>query len=131
VVLDPIVELGGNFAYGLTDHYAPINTTDPNASMGDFLGADSFTDIDAGGFANFRVMEDLLVGAGLNYNHQTDQVTGVFTHLQTFAAVQYFVGKRLLVKVVGSYAKSHIGAALQTPWDDTMYSGRLRIMYLF
>jgi len=131
LVLDPWVELGVNAAAGLTDHYNPINTTDPNASMGDFDGANSFTDVDGGAFLNFRLAADLLAGTGVNYNHQTDQVTGSFNHLQTFAAIQYFLGKRLLIKVVGSYAKSHIGAALQTPWDDTMFSGRLRIMYLF
>ena len=132
VVLDPYIELGANVAYGLVDHYNPQNVTNPNASMGDFDGAGSVTDISVGGFANARIVEDFLLGVGANYTDEKDQVQGDFTNLQAFGALQYLVGKQLFVKFVGAYGKAHIAQGGGVPaWDNTMTSGRLRLMYLF
>jgi len=132
VVLDPYIELGVNVAYGLVDHYNPQNVTDQNASMGDFDAAGSVTDISAGGFANARIFEDFLLGVGANYTDEKDQVQGDFTNLQAFGALQYLVGKQLFVKFVGAYGKAHIAQGGGVPaWDNTMTSGRLRLMYLF
>jgi hypothetical protein len=130
-VFDPFVEFGFNFAYGLTDHYNPLNTTDPNATMGDFDTAGSTTDLDFGGFVNFRPIRGLVVGAGGNLNTQTDQQDGKFTHLQTFGAVQMEVLQHLYVKLVGAYAQAHIAPGGVASWDNTMISGRVRLMYLF
>jgi len=131
VVLLQKLEAGVNFAYGLVDHYSATNVADPNASMGTFDAAGSTTDTDFGGFVNGMVAPDLIVGVGANLNKQTDQVNGEFTHLQAFGAVQYLVRKQLFVKFVGAYAKAHLAPGGATAWDNTMYSGRVRLMYLF
>jgi len=131
VVVDPYFELGANLALGKIDHYSAMNSTDPNATMGDHDTAGSVTDLDTGGFANVRVVDGLLVGGGVNYNQETDEQSGVFTHLQTFGAVQYVVLKQLYIKFVGAYAKAHFAPGGNVPWDNTMVSARLRMMYLF
>jgi hypothetical protein len=38
---------------------------------------------------------------------------------------------RLFVKVVGAYAKGHIAPGGAAAWDNTMTSGRVRVLYLF
>jgi len=133
VVLQQKLEAGVNVAYGLVDHYLAQNISDPNASMGGFDTAGSVTDIDFGGFLNGLLAEDLILGVGANLNTETDQQQGKFTHLQAFGALQYLIHKQLFVKVVGAYAKGHIEpGGQQTPaWDNTMVSGRVRLMYLF
>jgi hypothetical protein len=131
LVVDPYVELGGNIAYGMVDHYTPKNSTDPNAARGDKDTAGSVTDLDFGGFANVRVVDNLILGGGANYNQESDQQAGTFSHLQTFGALQYVVLKTLYLKLVGAYAKAHIAPGGNTPWDNTMTSVRLRAMYLF
>jgi hypothetical protein len=130
-VVDPFFEFGGNIAYGKTKSYLAANSTDPNAAMGDVDTQGSVTDLDVGGFANVRVVEDLLVGGGVNENQETDLQAGRFTHLQAFGAIQYLIGKQLFVKLVGAYAKAHFAPGGVTPWDNTAESARLRLMYLF
>jgi hypothetical protein len=130
-VLDPYLEGGLNFAYGSIDHYGATNTTDPNATLGDFDTKGSVTDSDVGGFLNARVAEGLLIGAGVNNNQEINQQSGAFAHLQTFAAVQYVVLKQLYIKVVGAYAKAHIAEGGVAAWDNTMQSARVRLLYLF
>ena len=130
-VIEPYAELGANFAFGKVDHYNAMNSTDPNATMGDHDTAGSVTDLDTGGFANVRLVDDLLLGGGVNYDQETDQQSGAFTHLQTFGALQYVVLKQLYLKVVAAYAKSHMAPGGNTPWDNTMTSIRFRAMYLF
>ena len=131
IVLDPYIELGVNGVYGLTDHYSPQNVTNPNASMGDYDALGSLTDWSVGGFANARVIEDFIIGAGANFTNETDQAAGHFTNLQTFGALQYVVGKQLFVKIVGAYGKAHIGLGGVPAWDNDMLSARVRLMYLF
>jgi hypothetical protein len=103
-------------------------------------------------FANMRVIDiigalakrpwhnDLLVGVGFNYvafanehyNIAADGNSDFFTNTQAFVAVQYLIRKQLFVKLVGAYAKSHFEKAFAPPnYDDTMYSARLRVLYLF
>jgi hypothetical protein len=130
-VVDPILELGVNLAYGSIRHYSPTNSTDPNATLGDFDTAGSVKDLDLGGFANFRAADGLVVGAGLNENQETDQQAGSFAHVQGFGAIQYLVLKQLYIKLVGAYAVGHLAPGGVTAWNNTMESGRLRLLYLF
>lgn len=131
VVIDPILEIGVNTAFGKIKHYNPTNATNPNAPLGDFDAVGSVTDLDTGGFANLRLAEGLVLGGGVNYNQQKDEAAGIFTHLQTFGALQYRVLKSLYFKAVGSVAKGHIAPGGVPSWDNTMTSGRLRVLYLF
>jgi len=95
--------------------------------------------------------EDLLLGVGANYTSQTDQhrdtmpsdpndpnspqVPGRidFTaNLQAFGAVQYMVAHQLFVKAVVAYARSDFDLSFGGGiYSNTMWSGRLRLMYLF
>ncbi|MEO7035284.1 MAG: hypothetical protein ABI548_15285 [Polyangiaceae bacterium] len=131
-VFDPYVEFGFNAALELTDHYSPTNP-DPSATMGAYDGIGSPTDIAAGGFCNVRVVGDLLLGAGLNYVHEKNQVQDVVTNTQGFGALQYIINKKLFIKVVGGYAKANFtaGSGSPAPFDNVMLSGRARVMYLF
>ncbi len=132
VVLLQGVEAGVNVAYGLVDHYLPTNANMPNSSMGSFDSPGSTTDTDFGAFLNGMVAPDFIIGVGANYNNETDQAKGKFNQLQAFAALQYLVHKQLFVKLVGAYAKAHIAPGdATTAWDNTMISGRVRLMYLF
>jgi hypothetical protein len=130
-LLGPYVEGGANVAYGLNDHYLPTNSTNSNASMGDYDSAGSKTDLDFGGFLNGRLSELWVVGLGANYNTEKNQQNGKFNHLQTFGAAQYWLGKQLFIKLVVAYAKSHMDPGGTPAWDNTMISGRIRLMYLF
>jgi hypothetical protein len=95
--------------------------------------------------------EDLLLGVGANYTSQTDQhrdtmlsdpndpnspmVPGRidFTaNLQAFGALQYMVAHQLFVKAVVAYARSDFDLSFGGGiYSNTMWSGRLRLMYLF
>lgn len=131
VVLDPYVEFGINYSAELVDHYSPQNAADPGAERGSFDGLGSTTTIAYGGFANARVVDDLLVGAGMNWVDEEDQVQGRFSTQQGFGAIQYLVGGQLYLKLVGGYAKATLHPGGKPAWDNTMLSGRLRLMYLF
>jgi hypothetical protein len=133
LVLAPYIELGGNFAMGLTDHWGSQNASDPNAELGDYDAAGSTTDTSYGGFINGRIVDGLVLGAGLNLITQTDQVSGEYKHLQGFAAVQYILNQRLAFKLVGGYAKADLdnGKPGVEPWANTMKSIRLRVAYGF
>jgi hypothetical protein len=131
VVLDPWVELGANAGYAILD-FLDLNGNPDTGRSGNELSV--------GGFANARVISDLLVGVGVNYaafeNLHLNVVTNTndrSTNLQAFAAVQYLVRKQLFLKLVGAYAKSHFERSFSSmePYDDTMFSVRLRAMYLF
>jgi len=135
-VLDPIVEFGLNAAIG-SQHY-----TDP--SGGEFETADalamSYTTKSVGGFANLRLMDGWLAGVGANWTEQLDSFKAVdssandyTSHLQAFAALQYLLARQLYVKAVFSFARAGFQPSdLPAPsWDNTMYSGRIRLMYLY
>jgi hypothetical protein len=131
LVFAPYIEAGANFAYGSVKHYLPTSVTNPNATLGDFDSTGSVTDLDSGGFVNARLAEGLVVGAGVNYNQETDEQAGAFTHLQSFGAVQVQLLDTLFLKLVGAYAKGHIAPGGVPAWDNTMTSGRVRLLYLF
>lgn len=129
--------LPAGIEFGANGGYAIIDTFDNNGTpqTGTSGNTTSF-----GGFANARLVEDLLLGLGANYvkfeNLHTNVLNGTndqSTNLQTFVALQYLVKKQLFVKLVGAYAKSHFYKAFATtaPIDDNMTSVRLRVMYLF
>jgi hypothetical protein len=138
-VFDPIVEFGLNADWGFVDHWKPT-ATNPGQSRGDYDPAGSVTTTSFGGFANFRIVTDLLAGVGANYiteqDAYPDAVTGKdgkFTHLQAFGALQYLINKQLFIKLVGAYARAHIAQSNTTvpPWDNSMGSARVRLLYLF
>jgi hypothetical protein len=138
-VVAPIIEFGLNADYGYIDHWKPT-ATDPTQSMGDYDPAGSVTTKSFGGFANVRLLSDLLAGVGANYiteeDAYPDMVTGKpgnFTHFQAFGALQYLINRQLFIKVVGAYARAHIAQSNTTvpPWDNSMGSARIRFLYLF
>jgi hypothetical protein len=130
IILEPYVEFGANFGYAIVDVFDNVGTPDQGHS---------YTKYSFGGFANIRVMPDALLGLGVNDvrvtdTHQDDTGRfGHFTHLQAFAALQYLVLKQLYIKVVGAYAKADFEPSFtsQVPHGNTMYSARVRLMYLF
>ena len=135
VVFAPYVEAGLNVGYAIYD------AADAHAQGGEDKGA-SGNRFSAGGFVDVAplpaFLPNLLLGAGGNYatlhNLLPDQ-DGNFersTNLQVFIAAQYMFYRQLFVKVVGGYAKSHFeNQATTSPYDDDMFSLRLRVMYLY
>jgi hypothetical protein len=93
-----------------------------------------------GGFANLRLADGLLAGVGANWTTQEDgyRATGsgandYTTHLQCFAALQYLLAGQLYLKAVLAYANAKLQPSdINVPvWNNAMYSGRIRLMYLF
>jgi hypothetical protein len=129
-VFNPYVEFGFNGAYGLVDHTSLDGTLDEKGSN---------TTYSLGLFANGRVLQDLLVGIGVNGTHLEDlhydptlQRVENFTHWQTFGAVQYLLFKTLYIKAVAAYARADFAPTFGDPlFKNQMYSGRIRLLYLF
>jgi hypothetical protein len=135
-VLDPIVEFGVNAAIGKQSYTDSTANTFGNPDT----AARSFVTKSVGGFANLRLAQGWLAGVGANWTTQLDDymATGssandYSTHMQGFLALQYLLSKQLYIKAVFAYAKAHFQPSdVQTPiWDNTMLSGRLRLMYLY
>lgn len=131
VVLDPRFEAGVSFGYGLIDHIDVNGAIDAPGST---------TTMSYGAFANLRLAGDLLLGAGANYTEMEDihfdptvSDVGRFSHLQSFAAVQYVFARQLLVKIVGAYARSELAPTftMSPRHANDMFSARLRFLYLF
>jgi hypothetical protein len=131
-VFAPWVEFGPNIGYAITDIFTPASS-DPNTGL-------SGNELSYGGFVNARVIPNMLVGAGFNYanfsNLHFNSATGqndTSTNTQYYLAVQYLVYNQLFVKLVGGYAKSHFDYSFSNmaPYDDDMFSVRLRVMYLY
>jgi len=129
-VIDPYFEVGVNGAYALVDHVSQDGTVDQKGS---------FTTYSVGGFANARIVEDLLVGVGLDYTYledtHFDPMLGrneIFKHTQAFGAVQYLLAKQLFIKAVVAYARGYFAPNFGSlVYSDEMLSGRLRLQYLF
>lgn len=130
VVFAPFFEGGINVGYASIDVFDQKN---PNGDKG--LSGNRFS---VGGFVDFAplwfMLPNLLLGAGINYatfhNILMDQEES--TNQQRFFAIQYLFYKQLYVKLVGGYAKSHFqNLNTSSPYDDDMFSVRLRVMYLF
>ena len=123
----------GGINYGYADYRVRTPTGTPDSTKTAALSS-------IGVFVNARVVEDLLVGAGFNYvstaNEHFNTSTGYAdfaTNTQTFIAIQYLVWKQLFVKAVGAYANSRFEQSYNTtrPYNDEMFSARLRVLYLF
>jgi len=130
-VFDPIVEFGFNAAIGVQ------RDTDPFARQ---VPENSFTTKSVGGFANVRLADLWLAGIGLDWTTQTDLFTvptstdnDFVAHIQSFAALQYLVEGQLYIKAVFGFARAAFLPADPTSneWRDYMYSGRIRLMYLY
>jgi hypothetical protein len=129
-ILNPFLEFGVNAGYALVDRTAPDGAMDEQGS---------FTTWSVGGFANARILEDLLIGAGLNLSHlhdlhydETVRDNGQFGHTQAFVALQYVLWGQLYIKIVGAYANARFEPTFGEPhFSNTMLSARLRLMYLF
>jgi hypothetical protein len=130
MVLLPYVEFGINGGYGLVDRVAQDGAIDEKGSN---------TTYSYGAFANARIIEDLLVGGGVNYTYLEDlhydpalMRVDKFNHLQTFVALQYFVAKQLYVKGVFAYGRAEFAPTFGDPvFANDMVSGRVRLLYLF
>jgi hypothetical protein len=130
-VIDPTIEFGLNAAIG-SHHYAD--------SMAKEIPENSYTTKSVGGFANARVADGWLVGLGANWTQQTDKYLSTgsnandyVSQLQAFAALQYLLTGQLFVKAVFGYGRAQFQASDITVsvWDNYMYSGRIRLMYLY
>jgi hypothetical protein len=130
-VIDPIIEFGVNGAVGRQDD------TD---GFGRPVPENTFTTKSLGGFANVRVTERSLFGAGVNWTTLTDDYlasgsTGndFTSQLQIFGAFQYRVLGQLYVKAVGNYARAGFlpSDLTVTEWHNYMYSGRIRLLYIY
>jgi hypothetical protein len=129
-VIDPYFEVGVNAAYALVDHVSQDGTVDQKGS---------FTTYSVGGFANARIVGDLLVGIGLDYTYLEDTHfdptwgrNEIFKHTQAFGAVQYLLAKQLFIKAVVAYARGYFAPNFgSVVYSDEMLSGRLRLQYLF
>jgi hypothetical protein len=150
VVIDPYVELGASAAIGRQEYLdSTANGLDPTS------WTQSFTRKTAGGFLNVRLFDGLMLGGGLHWTTNLDRYgksnvkasgpTGeandnnYTTQLQGFGALQYMLTGRILIKAVFAYSKAEFQSGQRTKpeftwipvWHNTMYSGRLRLMYLF
>jgi hypothetical protein len=134
LVFDPYVEFGANIAYG--------DSTSRNAD-GNVLATGSYTKTSIGGFANAHlgrrgsVLEDLMLGGGANwttqyYSYRLGSRQDYVAHLQVFGAIQYLVAKQLFVKAVLAYARADSWPSSEpSSISNTMWSGRIRLMYLY
>ena len=129
-VLDPYVEFGVSGAWGITDRINSLDIIDEEGS---------YTTWSTGGFANVRIIEDLLFGMGVHYTYLEDihvdetGKVGEFAHLQTFGALQYLLFKRLYLKAVVAWAKGDVDPSFTEGGGHSNYmiSGRLRFEYKF
>jgi hypothetical protein len=131
VVVDPYVEAGINAAYGVSDANAQSDGTPDSKASGSTYSV--------GAFANGRIIDGLLVGAGLNYTYLTDKhfdgMEGrneIYDQWQGFGAIQYYLFKQIFIKGVFGYAKADFNPTFgAVTYANTMLSGRVRLLYLF
>jgi hypothetical protein len=131
-VFDPNIEFGGNVAHGT------VFETDLTTGSG--LGTGSYDTTSLGGFVNARLSPLWMFGGGVNFTYRYDSFyynsspnSDYTAHLQAFGALQYLVARQLFVKLVLGYARadfmtSDTSIAL---YSNYMYSGRIRLMYLY
>jgi hypothetical protein len=130
-VVDPLVEFGLSAAIGARRE-TNVQTIE--------IPEGSFTRVSAGGFANVRFADGWLGGVGGNWTLMTnsvkatpDSANDAVAHLQGFVALQYLFVKRLYIKAVLGYAQAKFqpSDATVATWSNSMYSGRIRLMYLY
>jgi hypothetical protein len=134
-IIDPIVEFGVNGAVGRQRY--------TDASGNGFGSADtlakSYTTKSVGGFATVRLAAAWLLGVGVNWTDQLDKYTApgssvndYVSQLQGFASLQYLLAGQLYIKGEFDYAKATFQPSDFVPsWNNYMYNGNLRLMYLF
>jgi hypothetical protein len=131
LVLDPWVEFGINGAYGSQSQ------TDIN---GNPKGQGTFTTTSVGGFLNAQPLRLMMIGAGVNWTTLTDSfyansstVPDHSAHLQAFVAIQYLLAGQLYARAVLGWARADFEDSDQSIpiWSNYMYSGRIRLMYLY
>jgi len=134
-VIDPYLEFGLNGSYALVDSYGSDGSynqtkSDTTYSLGAFLNAQPLP----------QVIPDLLLGFGYDYTYLEDQHynpvlgrDGEFRQQQAFVAIQYYLWRQLFIKAIGGYAKADEATSFPPPpeYTDEMFSGRLRLEYLF
>jgi hypothetical protein len=131
------VEFGPNIGRAVTDFYSPQTLQPDGAFNPDTTRSGDIWSY--GYFVNVRLTTDMLLGGGANYasfQNLHNNGMGQFdksTNTQSFAALQYLVHHQLFVKVVGAYAKTHFDFSFSNmaPYDDDMFSVRVRLMYLY
>jgi hypothetical protein len=130
-VIDPILEFGVNGAFGDQQEVDGFGMPVP---------ANTYSVKSVGGFANLRVARPLLLGVGINWVSQTDAVVASgstvndFTdQFQAFAALQYMLSGRVFIKGVFGFARAEFLPSDLTvaEWHNDLYSGRIRLMYLY
>ena len=130
-VIDPIIEFGVSAARG-TQH-------DINAFFQE-VAPNSYTTTSVGGFVDFRLMDSLLAGVGVNWTAQTDKylaadstVNDFVSQLQGFLAVQYLLAGQLFIKGDIDLARAYLQPSDPSvpTWYNNMYSGRVRLLYLY
>ncbi len=133
LVFEPWVEFGGNIARGYQTALDDVGS----AQNG---GALNYTRTSVGGFANVRLAPLWLAGVGMNWtvNYDGHYYSGASNsnytaQLQGFLALQYLLAKQLFIKAVFGYSRADFEASdFNIPiWSNYMYSGRLRMMYLY
>ena len=138
VVFAPYVEAGLNAGAAVFDTADAHSAGNPGSE--DYGASGNRTSF--GGFVDVapspRALPNLLLGAGANYATRHNLLMDAdgnyerSTSLQAFVAVQYMFYRQLFVKVVGGYAKSRFESqATPSPYDDDMFSVRVRLMYLY
>ena len=129
-VLEPYVEFGINGARALSDSWD---------NSGAYRQDQSYTIFSTGGFLNARIIDQLLVGGGINYTHNEDLHVdstgnpGRWTQTQIFGAVQYGLFGKLFLKLVVGNARAYFAPSFTNaqPFTNTMSSVRLRASFYF
>lgn len=132
-VVNPFVEFGFNAAIGKQSDTDAFGRDDP---------ANSYTAKSYGGFANLRLIDGLLLGGGVNYTTWLDLYLDTATtskaedytsQFQGYLALQYMLARQIFIKLVGAYAQAEFQPSETTIalWRNHMYSGRVRLMYLY
>ena len=130
-VFDPTIEFGLNGAYMTQDFRNDQGLIDTGRT---------FYVYSLGGFVNARIIDRMLVGAGLDYTYKQDNDfdmtlnrNEIFDQWQGFGALQYLLFDQLFIKAVVAYALADNQPILTTSpvYKNEMWSGRLRLQYLF
>jgi hypothetical protein len=130
-IVDPVIEFGLNAATG---------NQQQRSEDGTISATGTFNTFSVGAFANARIVENLIVGAGVDYTYLEDTNTQMnvprhdnYDHLQTFGAFQYRLFDKLFIKLVVAYALAELNPLpmLDNIYKNESFSARLRLMYLF
>ncbi len=126
VVFAPFIEAGVNYGQAVIDATGPLGAD--NGQSGDRKSYGGFVDV----VPLPGILPDLMFGGGLNYATFHNLFLESSSNLQWYVAGQYLFYRQLYVKLVVGYAKSHFdNKVTSAPYDDDMFSARLRVMYLF